>query len=144
MVKNNVVASEPLEAEEQKMLFKWAEIMEMQYPELRFMYHVPNGGRRRTKEAANLKAEGVKAGVPDVVIPAARGCFHGLYIEMKRQKSGSLSQDQKDYLDFLQKQGYCAVMCRGWKQAASTILMYLGSKKGETRNVHTSEKEADG
>lgn len=123
---------EPLEAEEQKTLFEWAAIMERQYPELRFMYHVPNGGRRRTKEAMHLKAEGVRAGVPDIVLPTARGCFHGLYIELKRQKSGSLSQDQKDYLDFLQKQGYCAVMCRGWKQAASTILMYLGSKKGET------------
>ena len=124
--------AEPLEAKEQRALFEWAAIMESQYPELHFMYHVPNGGRRNAREAALLKAEGVRAGVPDIVLPAARGCFHGLYIELKRQKSGSLSQDQKDYLGFLQKQGYCAVMCRGWKQAASTILMYLGPKKGET------------
>lgn len=129
----NVGLPEPLEAEEQKALFDWAAIMERQHPELHFMYHVPNGGKRNAKEAAHLKAEGVKAGVPDIVLPAARGCFHGLYIELKRQKSGSLSQDQKDYLDFLQKQGYCAVMCRGWKQAASTILSYLGLKKGETQ-----------
>ena len=126
------VLHEPLEAEEQRALFSWAALQAGRYPELRFMYHVPNGGKRNAKEAAHLKAEGVKAGVPDIVLPAARGCFHGLYIELKRQKSGSLSQDQKDYLDFLQKQGYCAVMCRGWKQAASTILMYLGLKKGET------------
>lgn len=133
MARNNDIVYEPLEAEEQKMLFKWAEIMEQQYPELHFMYHVPNGGRRRTKEAANLKKEGVKPGVPDVVLPAVRGCFHGLYIEMKRQQSGRVSKDQKEFLDFLQKQGYCAVVCQGWKHAAAVILSYLRIKEGEVK-----------
>ena len=67
------IEREPLEAEEQKALFEWAGYMGGKHPELRFMYHVPNGGRRNAREAAMLKAEGVKAGVPDIVLPAARG-----------------------------------------------------------------------
>lgn len=132
MAKNNAIAYEPLESEEQKMLFKWAEIMERQYPELRFMYHVPNGGRRRTKEAANLKAEGVKAGVPDIVLPCPCGGYHGLYIELKRQKSGTVSDDQKRYLEFLNFAGYKAVICRGWEKARDEIMSYL---KGESEWV---------
>ena len=122
---------EPREAEEQRALFEWAGYMVRQYPELRYMYHVPNGGRRNAREAALLRAEGVKKGVPDIVLPVARGEHHGLYIELKRQKSGSLSREQKAYLDFLHRQGYRAVMCRGWRQAANVIQAYLEQRKGE-------------
>lgn len=47
------------------------------------IYAIPNGGKRNPIEAAHLKAQGVKAGVPDLCIPMARRGFHGLYIEMK-------------------------------------------------------------
>ena len=120
---------EPLEAEEQKALFNWAKVAERAWPELAFMYHVPNGGKRNAKEAAMLKAEGVKAGVPDIVLPVARGGYHGLYVELKRRKSGSLSEDQKKYLGYLTKQGYCAVMCRGWMAAREVIMSYLKGEK---------------
>lgn len=129
MSKQKSAFPEPLEAQEQRELFQWAAMQAGKYPELRFMYHVPNGGKRNAKEAALMKAEGVKAGVPDIVLPTARGAFHGLYIELKRQKSGRLSEDQKQYLAHLQRQGYSAVMCRGWRHAASVILMYLESKR---------------
>lgn len=140
MARNNAVY-EPLECEEQRALFSWAALQAGKHPELRFMYHVPNGGKRNAREAALLKAEGVKAGVPDIVLPCSCGGYHGLYIELKRQKSGTVSDDQKKYLEFLSFAGYKAVVCRGWEKARDEIMSYL---KGETRNVHTSEKEADG
>ena len=37
------------------------------------MFRIPNGGSRHPAEAARLKAQGVKAGVPDLCIPVARG-----------------------------------------------------------------------
>ena len=122
------VLREPLEAEEQRALFSWAALQAGRYPELRFMYHVPNGGKRNAREAALLKAEGVKSGVPDIVLPAPRKPFHGLYIELKRQKSGTVSEDQKKYLEYLSLAGYRAVVCRGWMQARDEIMSYL---KGE-------------
>lgn len=119
---------EPLEAEEQRALFQWAALQVGKHPELRFMYHVPNGGKRNAKEAALLKSEGVKSGVPDIVLPCSCGGYHGLYIELKRQKSGKVSEDQQRYLDFLNFAGYKAVVCRGWEQAREEIMSYL---KGE-------------
>jgi hypothetical protein len=120
---------EPTEAEEQRELFKWAKRQSGRHPELQYMYHVPNGGRRRTREAALLRAEGVKSGVPDIVLPAPKRPYHGLYIEMKRQKSGTVSEDQKKYLDFLNFAGYKAVVCHGWKEASDTIMNYLKGEK---------------
>src|SRR5699024_3023532 len=45
------------------------------------IYHVPNGGQRSKKTAADLKREGVKAGVSDLVVMSARGGWHGMYLE---------------------------------------------------------------
>jgi len=58
-----------------------------QYPELKTAFAIPNGGKRDLREAANMKAQGVKAGVYDVFIPVPRGPWHGLFVEMKRAKS---------------------------------------------------------
>lgn len=52
------------EADEQKAVIQWCILMEKRWPELEYLYHVPNGGSRNRIEAANLKEEGVKAGVP--------------------------------------------------------------------------------
>ena len=96
-----------------------------EYPELNLLYHVPNGGSRHKAEAGRLRAEGVKAGVPDLCLPVARGQYHGLYIELKRQRGGRTSDHQSEWLDALSAQGYKAALCYGWEQAAGTIIEYL-------------------
>ena len=119
----------PLEAKEQKFLFQWAENMAvLKWPELRLMYHVPNGGSRNSIEAANLKAQGVKPGVPDVFLPVARKGFHGLYIEMKRRRGGILSKYQKEYIEALKKQGYRVEVCKGFHAAADVIEDYMSEE----------------
>lgn len=59
----------PTEAQEQMTLFSWAAMQSGKYPELNLLYHVPNGGSRHKAEAGRLRAEGVKAGVPDLCLP---------------------------------------------------------------------------
>ena len=61
-----------LEGEEQAALFRWAQFQSGKYPELDLMFHIPNGGKRGKAEAARFKAEGVKAGVPDIFFPKAK------------------------------------------------------------------------
>lgn len=117
---------DPPEAEEQRALFDWARLQSGKYPALRYLYHVPNGGRRDAREAAMLKAEGVRAGVPDLFLPAARGGYHGLYIELKRRASGALSPEQEDWIAYLSAAGYRAVCCHGWEAAAVEIVRYMG------------------
>ena len=120
-----VVPRVPTEDEEQIALFRWAAMMEWKYPQLRRLYHIPNGGKRTKAEAGIFKAMGVKSGVPDVHLPVARGGYHGLYVEMKRTKGGQVSQDQKDWIEDLTREGYFAVVCRGWEEASRVIEGYL-------------------
>ena len=113
----------PTESVEQQCLFRWAAFQSGRFPELALLYHVPNGGSRKKAEAGRFRAEGVKAGVPDLCLPVARGGFHGLYIELKRQKA---------WLSNLEKQGYFVALCKGWEAAAKVITEYLtmGGEEG--------------
>ncbi|MDR2513757.1 MAG: VRR-NUC domain-containing protein [Christensenellaceae bacterium] len=123
--RNNAALPVPTESEEQQTLFQWAVIQSGRFPELALMYHVPNGGSRSKAEAGRFKAEGVKAGIPDICLPVARGGFHGLYIELKRQRGGKVSETQTEWMERLKAQGYCVALCFGWEPAAQVILDYL-------------------
>lgn len=113
-----------IESQEQCALMEWAELAVKSHPELELLHHIPNGGKRNIATAARLKKEGVKAGVPDLFLPAPKGKWHGLYIEMKALK-GTLSENQRWWIDKLKKQGYCVVVCYGWEAAKDTIICYL-------------------
>ena len=112
------------EDEEQQALFQWAQWMSGRYPELELLFHIPNGGKRNKAEAARMKAGGVRAGVPDLCLPVARGGFHGLYIELKAGK-GTASQKQKEWIGKLTAQGYRALVLTGWEAASRAIEDYL-------------------
>lgn len=113
------------EAEEQRILFQWIEYSKVVHPELKYCYHIPNGGSRNRIEAHNLKLEGVKAGVPDICLPVPCGDYHGLYIELKRTKGGILSEAQKEWIDMLNERGYLAVVAKGANEAIKVISDYL-------------------
>lgn len=115
----------PTESQEQIALFQWAALQKGKYPELELLYHVPNGGVRHATTAKRLKAEGVKAGVPDLCLPVPREDYHGLYIEMKRLKKSAESESQKQWLAALSAQGYWTQTCKGWEDAKDTIIKYL-------------------
>jgi len=117
------------EAQEQASLFTWADLQRGKYKELSLLYAIPNGGSRHPLEAKNLKAQGVKPGVPDICLPVPRCPYHALYIELKRTKGGVVSVDQKSWLDRLNKHGNLAVVCRGWEEAAEVITRYLEGKE---------------
>lgn len=87
-------------------------------------FHIPNGGSRNKAEAANLKRQGVKAGVPDLFLPVARCGCHGLFIEMKAQK-GRVSSRQAAWIRLLRAQGYAAYVCYGAKNAVKLIDLYM-------------------
>lgn len=71
-----------------------------------------------------IQRQGVKAGVPDLHLPVARGGYHGLYIELK-VGSNKATALQKDWIKELTKQGYLAVVCYGWQEAAEQLVNYL-------------------
>lgn len=118
------------EAYEQIKLFNWVAFERNNYPQLDLLYHIPNGGKRNQKEAFNLKRQGVRAGVPDLCLPVARGKFHALYIELKVGKN-TATQKQKDWIKKLEKQGNLALVCYGWEEASKVLLNYIRLKDNE-------------
>lgn len=117
------------EATEQERVIDWCRWRERGTPGLELIFHVPNGGSRNTLEAANLKRQGVKAGVPDLVLPVPQNGFHGLYIEMKFGKNGT-TKKQEWWLERLAEQGYKTTVCHGAEEAIKTIVEYMGIAEG--------------
>lgn len=115
------------EGNEQRFLFDWISYSLGKYPELDLLYHIPNGGSRNRAEAANLKRQGVKSGVPDLHLPVARGGYHSLYIELK-YGSNKTTETQNKWLAALREQGNFTAVCYGWEEAKDTLIDYL---KGE-------------
>ena len=77
---------------EQINVVSWANWNVNRYPELRWLFHVPNGGSRNKQEAVKFKQMGVKAGVSDLCLPYPKGIYCGLFIEMKYGNKDILSQ----------------------------------------------------
>ena len=115
------------EYKEQKELIRWARMRSATLPELKLLTSIPNGGYLLSPSAASkLKATGLSAGVPDLMLPVARGGYHGLFIELKRLKGGRVSPEQRWWAERLNSEGYLAVVCYGWNDARQIIESYLG------------------
>lgn len=102
--------------------------LELRLPDVAaLIYHVPNGGHRHKLVAIKLKGQGVKAGVPDLVLPMARGGYFGLYIEFKATapNDAAVSASQHAWIRQLNEQGYLAIVCRGHFDAMEQIRAYL-------------------
>lgn len=108
----------------QTALFRTVAMHEAHRPELALLFAIPNGGKRDKITAAKLKAEGVKAGVPDLMLPVARGGYHGLFIELKVGDNRP-SKSQKEWIAHLLNQGYDCAVCWEWTQAMEILLAYL-------------------
>lgn len=115
----------PLEHDEQVALVAWARLEGRRRPELALLVAIPNGGHRHPAVAGKLRAEGVSAGFPDLFLPAARGPYHGCFIELKRRQSGNVTRDQHAWHEALRAQGYRVEVCRGWDAARAALLAYL-------------------
>lgn len=116
------------EAEEQQAVIDWAKINEIAHPELKWLHHIPNGGRRDKREAVKLKRQGVKSGVSDLHLPYPCNGYHGLYIEMKSE-NGKLSKKQAEFLEDMARYGFKTAVCYNAGAAISQIIDYIATVK---------------
>lgn len=114
----------PTEHDEQVALFREMHLRGCTDQRWRQAFAIPNGGLRSKKTAARLKAEGVKAGVPDIFLPVSVGIWSGLFIEMKRTKGGRLTDEQRDFIDRLDPH-FIVVVAHGAQEAIEKIQDYL-------------------
>lgn len=117
----------PLSEDDLQMaLFKWAGTMEGQYPELKWLHAIPNGGRRDGETASKLKATGVKAGICDIALDVARGGFFGFKLELKRPNSSEKpSKEQAEYIEFCREEGYFVEWTNSFDEAKRLIIDYI-------------------
>ena len=97
------------------------------YPELSLLIGIKN---EATYRRADLRAEGIKAGVPDLFLPVARGGHHGLFIEMKVAR-GKPSVEQLRFAGLVTAQGYQVRFCWGQEQGWQALLSYLAGEPDE-------------
>jgi hypothetical protein len=113
-----------LEGQEQTFYFTWVNSsLEAEVAEL--IWHPANGGARSKGEAGKLKAQDVRAGVPDIVIDLSVGKYHGGRLELK-VADGSASIAQVRRLIRYVELGFFARICVGWHELRDSTLEYLG------------------
>jgi hypothetical protein len=113
---------------EQIAVVYWAIYNTAQYPELKWLHHVPNGGRRNKQEAVKLKQMGVKAGVSDLCLPYPKGKYCGLYIEMKYGQ-GRHQESQKEFLKDMAEAGHYVATCYTAEDAIQVLTEYCSLPK---------------
>ena len=135
----------PSEAAEQERLCEWLNAKNVAY------FAVPNGGLRMKRTAASLKRQGVKAGVPDLLIidhptmelDGQLVKFVGVALELKRQSERpatpaedlrdqpfkGASEAQRHWLNKFSQRGWVSMVAYGaldamLKLVACNILAY--------------------
>lgn len=102
---------------------------DLQYPKLSpLLFAVPNGGSRNVIEATNLKRQGVRPGVSDLILLFPRQGHGALLIEMKYGK-GRQRTGQKKWQQVVEAAGYKYVICRSLEEFMREVNNYLGIEK---------------
>lgn len=118
------------EADEQRDVFSFALSAMKLYPVLELMFHVPNEGKRKQSTGGFLVGQGMKAGVSDIILPAARRGYTALIIEMK--KRGELpktTDDQERFLARAWQEGALTYVIDRAEDAIDVLLWYVGGKR---------------
>ena len=118
----------------QSQYFKILSWNENKFPFLKYIFAIPNGGKRNIGTAVKMKAEGVKRGVPDIFIPATKmfssqcnKIYIGMFLETKTS-IGKQSKDQKEYESFLISEQYLYAVCKSADELLFETENYLNIK----------------
>jgi len=120
----------------QVALFAWCAINVGKHPELKYYHAIKNEERSGNIIAgARAKQSGIKAGVSDTFLPVKRGPYSGLYLEMKKPSrkpkkngKGGVSDEQAEFGNFVQSQGFGFCVCYSWEEARDVLIRYLNYK----------------
>ena len=111
--------------------------LKLKYPKA--WYCASLGGIRTSfKQAVKAKATGYVKGFPDLQICVPeRGVegdgggtlkgemYHGLFLEIKKDKKSYPTKEQKEWIAYLNEQGYCARVTKGLDESLAVIDAYF-------------------
>lgn len=115
---------------EQFTVIEWADWNAVKYPQLRWLYHCPNGGKRDVREARKFRQLGVKPGVSDLCLPFPKGKYCGLFIEMK-YGNNKLQETQIEFLRDMANAGHFVITCYSGSLAIDVLEKYLSLKEND-------------
>lgn len=122
----------PYEEDEQIAFVQWMQLHNIPHA------HVPNeiGGSSRSVKirAIKMKRMGTSKGFPDLLvflpfkgITGAVDAYEMVAIEMKRKKGGTVSKEQKQWIEILTKAGVPSKVCRGADEAIDFVKSLMQS-----------------
>lgn len=112
------------ESDHQVTFFDVLRLNERQFPIFKDVYHVPNGGHRHEAVALKLRAEGVKPGIPDIHLDAARRGFHGFKCELKVERN-KLGENQIYFRKRYIEEGFFTHSAWHYAELLAMLLWYL-------------------
>ena len=107
----------PLEYDECVTLVDYLELRGIKYSHINQEMYTTSW-----KQKNKAKALGVHPGVPDYIMIINDQL---VFIEMKRQKGGRVSETQKEWIEALRKAGVNVHICYGFDQAKGVIDKYF-------------------
>ncbi len=130
----------PLEAVEAAHFIKLCTGAGLILPDIMYVAHVPNGGKRSKAEASRMNGEGVRAGYPDYLLDVSRGGYYGWRGELKRVKHEYPRDNQYDWLKRLRGCGYWANWHRGAEAMFADLIHYLQMAEAGTSQPELERK----
>jgi len=126
------------EEEVQKGVVKY---LQLKYPKAKYCASL-GGIRTSFKQAVKAKATGYVKGFPDlqICVPMERGVgkeggtiegggiYHGLFLEIKKDKKSYPTKEQKEWIAYLNDQGYCARVTKGIDESIQVIDDYFNKQ----------------
>ncbi len=119
----------PLEHQEQRALVQW-----LSYHPIVADYFCKNNneGKRTPYQGHYLKLLGFRSGVADLLIYYPNKTHHGLWLEIKRNKTYTKSERststwilQEKFLETVKSVGYAGEFCYGFEHGKHLIETYL-------------------
>jgi hypothetical protein len=111
--------TQPSETKTQIALAEYLDLIKYEGRPLRWL-HIPNEGKRSEKTAAILKKIGLKTGALDILIfdsPPSYPLAKGAAIELKKLTGGKVLDEQQEWLDYFNSNGWVAKVCKGLDEA---------------------------
>jgi hypothetical protein len=112
------------EHDSQVAVIQWCQLYEAQFPALAMIFAVPNAGKRSIGAARYYLMEGLKSGVPDLLLCWSIKPCHGLAIEMK-DGDNKVTPNQKKWLHNFVSAGWKIAVCYSADEAVEVIGRYL-------------------
>jgi hypothetical protein len=117
----------PNEYQECNAFFRWSQTQPIVKD---CLIKICNEGVRTPRQAYQLRAIGLRPGVPDYLLPIANAQYHSLWIEMKRRDKRRTKKEprQDAWLAKLRALGHYSTYAYGCEDAIHIVEQYLNNQ----------------